>query len=320
MRIATLRRTTTGRTCLAVSVDNGAFVAVPDIMARLRPGTPDAQGLAEADFEPEGNRWMTPEGLAGLARLAAVAGSLAAPEADFSQWRLAPPVPNPGKIIAVGRNYMDHVREGQEIWAKRGRTVNIPQFPSAFAKYPSALAGPDDPIVIPTGVDDVDYEVELAVVIGKAATDIGEQHALDHVAGYTICNDVGARGIQRLEMEAQIGITLAKNFPTFAPMGPWLVTADEIPDPQVLEVATEVDGDRRQHASTADMIFPVRKLVAYWSRLGLFPGDIIITGTPSGVALAREEPARYYLRGGQAVTVSISGIGRLRNPLVAAGS
>lgn len=317
MRIATLRRVTTGETCLAISTDGGAFVALPDLFARLRAETPGIEGLTEAAFTPEDNHWVTPEGLSDLARLAATARDMAVAEVDWTLWRLAPPVPKPGKIIAVGRNYMDHVREGQEIWARRGKTVGVPQFPSAFAKYASSLIAQDDPIIIPEGIEDVDYEVELAVVIGKAAVGIGEERALDHVAGYTICNDIGARGIQRLEMEAQIGITMAKNFPTFAPMGPWLVAADEIPDPQRLEVATEVDGDRRQHASTADMIFPVRKLVSYWSRLGLFPGDIIITGTPSGVALAREEPAKYYLRAGQTVTVSIERIGRLSNPLLA---
>ena len=211
---------------------------------------------------------------------------------------------------------MDHVREGQEVWAKRGRTVEIPTFPTAFAKFPSSLTGPFDPLPVPDGVDDLDYEIELAVVIGTPALNVTAERALGHVAGYAICNDAGARGIQRREMEAQIGIVLAKNFPGFAPMGPWLTTADAVGDPQALRLTLEVDGEVRQDASTADMIFPVAELIAYWSRTGLEAGDILITGTPSGVALARDEPAKFYLRPGQTVTARIETLGELRNPVV----
>ena len=232
---------------------------------------------------------------------------------DLNQWHLAEPVPKPGKIIAVGRNYMDHVREGQEIWAKRGRKIDIPEFPSAFAKFATSLCGPRDDIVIPSGMNDIDYEVELAVFIGTPALDVAEPHALEHVSGYAICNDLATRGIQRREMEAQIGITLAKNFPTFAPMGPWFTSAEEVGDPQSLQLTLEVDGDTRQDANTSDMIFSVARLVSYWSRVGLECGDILITGTPSGVALAREDPQAYFLRTGQLVVARIEKLGELRN-------
>jgi 2-keto-4-pentenoate hydratase/2-oxohepta-3-ene-1,7-dioic acid hydratase in catechol pathway len=213
---------------------------------------------------------------------------------------------------------MNHVKEGQQIWAARGRKVELPTFPAAFAKFTSSLTATDSEIRIPTGVRAVDYEIELAIVIGRRASSVAEADALSFVAGYTICNDIGARELQRLEMESQIGITLSKNFPTFGPMGPWMVTADEIADPQALTMELRVNGERRQHASTSDMIFTVRQIVAYWSRIGLQPGDIISTGTPSGIALAMPEPEKYYLKPGDVIEAEIDGIGRLVNRVVGA--
>lgn len=307
MRIATLRHQASGLLALAFADDETTWFGVAEA-ARALDHT-----LAPAQLDPRANAWMTPEGLAVLAALDKARREAALTPLPAQDWRLWAPVPAPGKIIAVGRNYMDHVREGQEIWAKRGKVVALPTFPSAFAKFPSSLTGPFDDIVIPEGLDDVDYEVELAVVIGRPALNVAEADALGYVAGYAICNDVATRGIQRREMEAQVGIALAKNFPGFAPLGPWVTTADAIPDPQALEISLTVDGDRRQQASTSDMIFPVAHLVAYWSRVGLYPGDILITGTPSGVALARENPQDFYLRPGQTVVAEIAGLGALRN-------
>ena len=172
------------------------------------------------------------------------------------------------------------MKESQAIWAARGREVVGAAFPTAFVKLPSAIIATGEAIRIPPGVTGVDYEIELVAVIGKAAYNVDAADALDYVAGYTICNDVGARHIQKQEMEHQIGLTVSKNFPTFAPLGPGSCRCDEIPDPQVLELTLKVNGETRQHGSTADMIFDVRTLVAYWSRLGLVPGDMISTGTP----------------------------------------
>ncbi|WP_176245129.1 fumarylacetoacetate hydrolase family protein [Oceanibacterium hippocampi] len=273
------------------------------------------QKIDPAIVDPFGSFWLQPEGLAELAALDARRAALDLRPVDRPAWHWMAPVPRPGKIIAVGRNYMDHVREGQEIWKKRGKVVEIPKFPSAFAKFPSSLSGPRDEIRIPAGLDDIDYEIELAVVIGTAALNVSADEALRHVAGYAVCNDVATRGIQRREMETQVGITLAKNYPSFAPMGPWLTTSDVVGDPQSLRLVLDVDGDVRQDASTSDMIFPVAELISYWSSMGLEPGDILITGTPSGVALAREEPEKYYLRPGQTVTARIEGLGELRNPV-----
>ncbi len=307
MRLATLQQRDGCQRVLAFADDETHLYPVA--------GACDAQGQTAdpAWNDPDVPAWLLPESLERLRALDAGRAAAAPPAADLTHWRLFAPVPKPGKIVATGRNYLDHVREGQEIWAKRGKTVEIPKFPSAFAKFASSLSGPHDDIVLPAGLDDVDYEVELAVFIGRPALDVSRDAALEHVAGYAVCNDVATRGIQRREMEQQIGITLAKNFPSFAPMGPWLTTSDSVPDPQALGISLSVDGEVRQDANTSDMIFPVAELVSYWSRMGLETGDIIITGTPSGVALARPEPERFYLRAGQLVTARVEGLGALRN-------
>jgi 2-keto-4-pentenoate hydratase/2-oxohepta-3-ene-1,7-dioic acid hydratase in catechol pathway len=307
LRLATLRHRDDRRLALALVQDEDRFFPVTELCATLGCAVESAFACATD------HAWLQPEGLAWLRQLDQRRTESGLPASHATEWRLAPPVPRPGKIVATGRNYMDHVREGQEIWAKRGKKVEIPEFPNAFAKFASSLTGPRDDIVIPPGLSDVDYEVELAVIIGRAALNVAEAEALGYVAGYAICNDLATRGIQRREMENQIGITLAKNFPGFAPMGPWLTTADAVPDPQKLRISLAVDDEVRQDASTADMMFPVAKLIAYWSQMGLEPGDIIITGTPSGVALARPEPERYFLRRGQLVTARIESLGELRN-------
>ena len=307
MRLACLHHTESGERVLAIATDESTFHAVATAAK--------AAGL-ELDpeiIDPMGLAWLTAQGLEQLAELNHGLDTGRLEPLDLNHWRLTEPVPRPGKIIAVGRNYMDHVREGQEIWAKRGRKVEIPQFPSAFAKFATSLCGPYDDVVIPPGMSDIDYEIELAVIIGTPALDVTEDQALSHVAGYAICNDFAARDIQRREMEAQIGITLSKNFPTFAPMGPWFTSADSIGDPQTLQLSLEVDGELRQDANTSDMIFSVARLVSYWSRVGLETGDILITGTPSGVALARDNPQAYFLRAGQLVVARIEKLGELRN-------
>lgn len=259
--------------------------------------------------------WLTPEGMSLARHIVQTIGDEHVSDVvlNLADVIHGPPVPDPGKFIAVGRNYMNHVREGQRIWAARGKTVEIPKFPAAFVKFASTITAQGQDIVIPAGVQDVDYELELAVVVGRSCRNVTEESALDYVAGYTICNDVGARQIQKLEMETQIGITLSKNFPTFSPLGPWLVTTDDIPDPQQLDIALSVNGQERQKSHTSDMMFSVAKIVSYWSQIGLEPGDIITTGTPEGVALARPDPAPFYLKAGDVVSASIERIGTLEN-------
>lgn len=263
--------------------------------------------------------WLGEEGRT-LARKLAAAPRTAVSTAlhPLASLRLGPPVPHPRSFIAAGRNYGDHLREGQRIWAERGKTIEKAAHPTAFVKLASAIIPHGDAIRIPTGVDCVDYEIELVAIIGRPAFEVPHARALDYVAGYTICNDVGARRIQRFEMEHQIGLTLSKNFPSFAPLGPWMTTADEIPDPQTLDIRMTVNGETRQQANTADMIFGIADLVSYWSRIGLQAGDMITTGTPSGVALARPNPELFYLKPGDVTEATIAGIGSLRNPVAAA--
>jgi 2-keto-4-pentenoate hydratase/2-oxohepta-3-ene-1,7-dioic acid hydratase in catechol pathway len=317
MRLGTYRRAGSGewraasfeRPDFVIDLESALVSAAVGLRDAVAAG-PAGRNAADPVF------WLSP-GRRGLAsKLVADVTPGAAYVHALRDVAIGPPVPRPGKVIAVGRNYMNHVKEGQQIWAARGRKVELPTFPAAFAKFPSCLTATDSEIRIPAGVRGVDYEVELAVVIGEAAVDVPEDEALSCVAGYTICNDVGARELQRLEMESQIGITLSKNFPTFGPMGPWMVTADELPDPQALTMELRVNGEPRQHTTTGDMIFTVRQIIAYWSRIGLEPGDIISTGTPSGVALAMPDPEKYYLKPGDVVEAEISGIGRLVNRVV----
>jgi 2-keto-4-pentenoate hydratase/2-oxohepta-3-ene-1,7-dioic acid hydratase in catechol pathway len=272
-------------------------------------------GLALLRRAPSDHAWLTPQGQDEIRAL------VARVPIDSSHWHrvdevhLGVPIPRPGKIIAAGRNYRDHVREGEKIWAARGKQVTVPTFPTGFAKFPTSLCATGQAITIPVGVEAVDYEIELAVVIGRPALRVGIDDALNYVAGYTICNDVGARRIQMAEMEQQIGIVLAKNLPSFAPLGPWLITADEILDPQQLALHLTVNGEIRQDAHTRDMIFSVAALISYWSQVGLEPGDILTTGTPAGVAIGRAEPDRYYLRDGDVVAATIERIGTLQNPV-----
>lgn len=218
--------------------------------------------------------------------------------------RLGPPVGNVGKMIAIGLNYSDHAAEAG---------MAIPQEPIVFFKATSAIAGPDDPVAIPPGAEKVDWEVELAFVVGREARYVEEAEALDHVAGYTIVNDVSERAYQ-LERGGQW--VKGKSADGFGPTGPWLVTADEVPDPQALRLWLEVDGARRQEGSTATMIFGVAHLVSYLSRfMSLQPGDIVTTGTPPGVGMGMKPPV--YLEPGQTMTLGIEGLGRQSQRLVA---
>jgi len=219
--------------------------------------------------------------------------------------RLLPPVPAPSKILCVGRNYAEHAREGGSA---------PPEIPIFFGRFPHSLLGPGEPYVLPRVSEQVDYEGELAAVIGRRGRDIPESRALDYVAGYTIFNDISIRDFQRRTTQWMIG----KNFDRSGPLGPALVTRDEVPDPQALSLAVEVSGERLQEAATSTMIFTVAYLIADVSRaLTLEPGDVIATGTPSGVGFARKPPR--WLRAGDVVRVSITKLGVLETPVVAAG-
>jgi 2-keto-4-pentenoate hydratase/2-oxohepta-3-ene-1,7-dioic acid hydratase in catechol pathway len=214
---------------------------------------------------------------------------------------LGPPVPNPDKILCLGVNYREHAAEAQQ---------EIPVVPLVFAKFRNSLTGPTSPILLPRVSKLIDYEGELAVIIGKRCKAVTEQEALGYVAGYSIINDVTARDIQAQTSQWTAG----KALDTFAPMGPGIVPASQIPDPQTLTLITRVNGQEVQHDRTANMLFPVASALAFLSSLmTLEPGDILATGTPSGVGFKRTPP--LFLQDGDVVEVEIERIGRLRNPV-----
>lgn len=221
------------------------------------------------------------------------------PRADVQE---VAPVPNPGKITCVGLNYHDHAEEQNE---------PIPEKPMLFAKSSTAVTNPDAAIVHPDDVDRVDYEVELAVVVGRTAKNVDREDAADYVAGYTVLNDVSARDAQFEDEQFYRG----KSYDTFAPMGPVLVTGDDL-DPNGLDVALRVNGDTKQTSNTDEFIFDVYDVVEYLSSvMTLEPGDVISTGTPGGVGVFRDPPD--LLEPGDVVEAEVEGIGTLRNHVVA---
>ncbi|MFS2105258.1 ureidoglycolate lyase [Ralstonia sp. Ralssp135] len=223
------------------------------------------------------------------------------------QPRIGPCVGRVGKFVCIGLNYADHAAESG---------LPVPAEPVVFNKWTSAICGPNDDIEIPRGSVKTDWEVELGVVIGKAAKYVDEANALDYVAGYCIVNDVSEREWQ-IERGGQWD--KGKGFDTFGPLGPWLVTRDEVPDPQALDLWLEVDGHRYQNGNTRTMVFGVAQLVAYLSRcMSLQPGDVISTGTPPGVGLGIK-PTPVYLKPGQTMRLGIAGLGEQLQRTVSAG-
>ena len=264
-----------------------------------KPGVLDAEGRVRdlsgvvADI---GGDALTTAGLARLRDVAIdtlplVAGT---PQQDL---RLGPCVAGVGKFICIGLNYADHAAESN---------MPLPKEPIVFSKWTSAIVGPDDDVEIPRGSSRTDWEVELGVVIGTGGRYIDEADALKHVAGYCVINDVSEREVQLERGGGQWD--KGKGHDTFGPIGPWLVTADEVPDPQALGLWLEVDGHRYQNGNTRTMVFGVAALVAHLSRfMSLQPGDIVSTGTPPGVGLGQKPPK--YLVAGQTMRLGIAGLG-----------
>jgi len=267
-----------------------------------RPGLLDAEGNLRdlsGHIGDIGGDTLLPEGLAGIAALdpeslPAVTGSP----------RLGPCVTGVGKFLCIGLNYSDHAAESG---------LPVPDEPVLFAKATSAICGPDDDIVMPRGSTKTDWEVELGVVIGKPAKYVSEADALDHVAGFCVVNDVSEREFQ---IEGTGQWTKGKSCDTFGPIGPWLVTADEVGDPQDLGIWLEVNGHRYQDGNTSTMVFTAAFIISYLSRFfTLHAGDVISTGTPPGVGLGLNPPT--YLKAGDRIRLGIDGLGE-QNQLVVA--
>jgi 2-keto-4-pentenoate hydratase/2-oxohepta-3-ene-1,7-dioic acid hydratase in catechol pathway len=270
---------------------------------RERPGLLDADGrmrdLSSVVSDIAGDT-LLPE---NLARLRDTDGS-GLPEVPGNP-RIGPCVGSVGKIVCVGLNYSDHAAESG---------LPVPDEPVLFMKATSAICGPYDNVEIPRGAEKTDWEVELGIVIGRPAKYVSQDQALSHVAGYCVVNDVSERAFQ-IERGGQWD--KGKGHDTFGPLGPWLVTTDEVPDPQDLHMWLEVDGKRYQDGSTRTMIFGVAHLVSYISQfMSLQPGDVISTGTPPGVGLGQKPPV--YLKPGQTMRLGIAGLGEQRQTTVAA--
>lgn len=228
-----------------------------------------------------------------------------------SEVKLKAPLPRPGKIIHTAGNFREHADEGK----KSGWEFPIPQWIS-YLKSPSAVIGPDEPIVYPKFVKQLDYEIELAIVIGKGGKYIPKEKAFEHIAGYTVFNDITARDIQRQEMKSGL-LNFGKNLDTFAPFGPCLALQDKILDPHQLKIELRVNGEIRQSSHTSHLSVTIPEIVEHYSWVTLEPGDIITTGTVSGVAAFRANPEPYWLKPGDVIEAEIEKIGVLRNPVVA---
>lgn len=271
-----------------------------------KPGLLDDQGRVRdlsAHVSDIAGEVLLPEGLAGLAALDPAALPLVegVPQQDL---RLGPCVGHVRKFVAIGLNYADHAAESG---------MAVPSEPVVFNKWTSCITGPDDEVRLPPGSTRADWEVELGIVIGAPAARVPAEGAMAHVAGYCVVNDVSER-----EWQLERGATWdkGKGFDTFGPIGPWLVTADEVPDPQDLSIWLEVDGRRFQDGSTSTMVFGVAELVAYCSTLmTLLPGDIITTGTPPGVGMGQNP--KVFLKGGEVMRLGIDGLGQQTQKVVA---
>jgi len=271
-----------------------------------KPGAIDAQGrvrdLSAVVPDLAGDALLP----ASLARLRALDldGLPLVPGVPQQDLRLGPCVGQVGKFIAIGLNYADHAAEAG---------MAVPTEPVVFTKWTSCISGPDDPVRLPRGSVKTDWEVELGVVIGQGGRHIDEADALHHVAGYCVVNDVSEREYQ---LERAGTWDKGKGCDTFGPLGPWLVTADEVPDPQALALWLEVDGHHFQRGSTATMVYGVAFLISYLSRFTtLQPGDVIATGTPPGVGMGQKPPV--YLRAGQVMRLGVEGLGVQTQTVVA---
>ena len=298
MRICTFEQR--GNLSAGVVAADGTIVSTVDILG----GASDEDDVLDLLMSGE-ELWAELRSAAGRAR-----GGI-----PLASAKLHAPIPRPPRnVFCVGWNYSEHFEEGKQARGQSGPQLapqEIPQFPSLFTKNPATVVGPDAPVIFPAPhSEQLDWEAELAVVIGKGGRDIAEAAAMSHVFGYTCANDVSVRDVQRRHGGQWFK---GKNFDTHLPMGPWIVTADDL-DPSDLAIRSRVNGVGKQDSRTKFMVFKIPRLIAEISAgCDLWPGDMIITGTPAGVGFARTPPE--YLKVGDVVEVEIEGIGVLRNPI-----
>ena len=277
------------------------LVSFSEADGNIRPGVLLDEGSLIIDLTTAGYPDVLSVITAGVSELAKGGAYRSYPLASV---KLHAPLANPPRIFCIGLNYRDHAIESG---------MEIPKFPVVFFKMTPSIIGPDEAIVLPAITKEPDYEAEFAFVIGKGGFQIAASDAMAHVYGYTIINDVSARDIQFSTSQW----SLSKSLPTFCPMGPAIVTADEIADPHALDVKLEIDGEPLQSSTTAELIFKIPALIEYISSITpLLPGDIVSTGTPYGVGLGRN-PKRW-LKAGETVSITIDGLGKLSNPVVGA--
>lgn len=264
-----------------------------------QPGSLPAVGIVEGDSvrRVEGFASMCDAIAAGLPAIVAANKSAAVP---LAQVKLHAPIPRPPKVVCIGLNYRDHAIESG---------MAIPTTPVVFSKFSNTVIGPGDTVIVPKNSEKPDWEAELGVVLAKPGRHVSKENAMDYVFGYTIINDVSARDWQLQTSQWLLG----KTFDTFCPMGPWIVTADEIPDPHKLRIGLKLNDETVQDSNTKELIFGIPEIVEHLSKVFTFePGDVISTGTPPGVGLGMKPPR--WLKPGETMTVFIEGIGELVNP------
>lgn len=269
-------------------------------------GDPDAVTRAQFELPPDAARFLALGQDAWHRAMLAIehAYRVEDPYVQLPQTavHLLPPIPAPPKVLCLGLNYVEHAEEAR---------MERPRHPVLFAKFPGSLLGPGEPIRIPRVSQQLDYEAELAIVIGRRGRYVHRSEAMDYIAGYTLLNDISVRDYQMHTSQWTAG----KVFQRLTPVGPVLVTADEVPNPQELDIKLVLNGEVMQHGNTRDMIFPIADIVCYVSEIcELEPGDIIATGTPSGVGFTRNPPV--FLKPGDVVTVQADEIGELTNPVI----
>jgi acylpyruvate hydrolase len=225
-----------------------------------------------------------------------------------------PPVPRPGKVISLGVNYPTHLAEAAGLPSVQ-RLKSGPGLPRAFSKLPSVLIGHREPVVYPRMTKQLDYEIELALIIGKRCKNVPRSTAADVIYGYTIFNDISMRDVQQDEMAIGL-LLLGKNFDTSGPIGPWLVTTDEVANPNALDLTLSVNGEVRQRDNTRNMLRTVPEIIEYWSQITLEAGDVISTGTPAGVGFFSNPPEKFLLRPGDRIEATITRLGTLENTVV----